>query len=78
MPVLPHAKKALRSSARKATYNQIIKSSARTAMKNMKLKPSSAGLVLAYKTIDKAAKSHIFHANKAARLKSQLAKLLKK
>lgn len=29
---------------------------------------------LAYKAIDKAAKKHIFHDNKAARLKSRLAK----
>jgi small subunit ribosomal protein S20 len=77
MPVLPHAKKALRASLRKATYNHSVKSVARSAIKNMKLNPSKENLVLAYRAIDKAAKRHVFHSNKAARLKSQLAKLVK-
>lgn len=77
MPVLPHAKKALRASLRKAEYNKRVKSTAVTAMKKMRLEPTQDNLKTAYKAIDLAAKRNIFHANKAARLKSSLAKLLK-
>lgn len=77
MPVLPHAKKALRASLRKAQYNKRVKSAAVTAMKKMRLKPTQDSLKTAYRAIDLAAKRNVFHVNKAARLKSQLAKLLK-
>jgi len=77
MPILKHAKKALRASKRKAHFNQLVRSAARTAMKKMRLEPNKNNLQTAYKTIDKAAKRHVFHDNKAARFKSQMAKLLK-
>ena len=76
MPILPHAKKALRASKNKTQYNREVKSAAVTAMKKMTLNPSQENLVVAYETIDKAAKRNIFHPNKAARLKSKMAKLL--
>jgi small subunit ribosomal protein S20 len=76
MPILPHAKKALRASKRKAQYNKEVKSVAVTAIKKMQIKPSQENLTLVYEAIDKAAKRKIFHTNKAARLKSQMAKLL--
>lgn len=77
MPILSHAKKALRASRRKANYNQRLRSAARTAMKKMRHQPTKENLAAAYKAIDKAAKRHVFHANKAARLKSQLSALVK-
>ena len=77
MPVLPHAKKALRASKTKAQHNRRVKSAAVTAMKKMTLNPSQENLTSAYTAIDKAAKRKVFHHNKAARLKSKLAKLLK-
>lgn len=77
MPVLPHAKKALRASKTKAQYNREVKSVAMTAMKKMTLKPSKENLTAAYTAIDKAAKRKVFHYNRAARLKSKMAKLLK-
>lgn len=77
MPILPHAKKALRASKTKAQFNRDVKSTAMTAMKNMTLKPSQENLAAAYEAIDKAAKRNIFHHNRAARLKSKMAKLLK-
>lgn len=76
MPVLPHAKKALRASKSKAQYNREAKSAAVTAMKKMTLNPNKENLAAAYETIDKAAKRNIFHHNRAARLKSKMAKLL--
>jgi small subunit ribosomal protein S20 len=77
MPVLPHAKKALRASKTKAQYNREVKSVAVTAMKKMTVKPSQENLTAAYKAIDKATKRKVFHHNRASRLKSKMAKLLK-
>ncbi len=77
MPVLPHAKKALRASKSKAQYNREVKSAAMTAMKNMTLNPTKENLAIVYETVDKAAKRNVFHHNRAARLKSKMAKLLK-
>ena len=77
MPVLPHAKKALRSSQKKADVNQRVRSQARSAMKKMRLEATPENLKQAFTAVDKAAKKGVFHANKAARLKSQLSKLLK-
>lgn len=77
MPLLKHAKKALRASERKAEVNQRVRSTARSAMKKMQTEPTKENLTQAYEAIDKAAKRGIFHDNKAARLKSQLSKLVK-
>ncbi len=76
MPVLPHAKKALRASKSKAQYNREVKSTAVTAMKKMTLIPSKENLAVAYEAIDKAAKRKVFHHNRASRLKAKMAKLL--
>lgn len=76
MPVLPHAKKALRASQKKAKYNRRVRSEAKGAIKTMRLKPGQDNLQAAYQAIDKAAKRRIFHPNKAARLKSRLAQLI--
>jgi ribosomal protein S20 len=40
--------------------------------------PGKKTLSAAFKALDKSAKGHIIHKNKAARLKSRLSKLLKK
>lgn len=77
MPILKNAKKALRASKRKAQYNQIARSRAKTAMAAVKKSPTMALLAAAYSAIDKGVKRNVFHRNKAARLKAQLAKLVK-
>lgn len=77
MPILENAKKALRSSKRKATYNQTVRSRVKTTVDAAKKKPSMENLTVAYSAIDKAVKRNLFHQNKASRLKSQLAKLVK-
>lgn len=76
MPVLPHAKKALRASERRAKQNQLIRGAAKKAIKKMRQEPTQKNLDSAYTKIDKAAKKGVYHANKAARLKSRLATLL--
>lgn len=48
----------------------------KTIVDKMKLEPTAKNLQEAFSAIDTAAKSNIFHRNKAARYKSQLSKLL--
>lgn len=78
MPILANAKKALRGSQRKAVFNQRVKSIVKTSMDAMKKAPSNENLTKVYSAVDKAVKRNIFHRNKAARYKSQMAKLLGK
>jgi len=76
MPILKNAKKALRVSQRKALVNRRVKSRTKTAIDKMKKEPSAANLAGVFSAIDKAVKQHLFHQNKAARLKSQMSKLV--
>lgn len=76
MPILAHAKKALRSSERKAGYNREVKSMAKTMMDKMRQQPTPENLQAVYTAIDKSVKRKVFHHNKAARLKSRMAALL--
>jgi ribosomal protein S20 len=77
MPILANAKKALRGSKRKAVYNLAVRSRAKSAVDALRKKPSMETLSAAYRAIDKAVKRNLYQANRAARLKSQLAKLVK-
>lgn len=76
MPILKNALKALRSSKRKAIVNSRIKSKVKTFMNKMKEKANQENLQEIYSQIDKAVKKKVFHKNKGARLKKQMAKLL--
>lgn len=76
MPILPSAKKTLRSSKRKATVNQGLKSKARTTIKKTKTEPTVVNMQQAFSAVDKCVKKNLFHRNRAARIKSQLAKLV--
>ena len=78
MPILAGSKKALRSSQRKAVINRKVKSKVKTAVDAFKAKPTAVSMAEAMSAIDRAVKSHIFHRNKAARLKRQLSKLMPK
>ncbi|MBI4022640.1 30S ribosomal protein S20 [Candidatus Berkelbacteria bacterium] len=62
------AKKAIRQAARRTTANVRFKSSLRASLKSASPATISATISL----IDKAAKRHLMHPNRAARLKSQL------
>ena len=78
MPVTKTAKRALRSSKRKEYSNkkQVAKFEIllRTAQKSKKGKDNTAAISMT----DKVAKKKIIHKNKAARIKSTLARLLAK
>lgn len=70
MPISSAAKKAQRQSIKAKRKNAKIKLALKTAIKTT----NSKNLCQVFSTIDKAAKRHIIHKNKAARIKSRLAK----
>ena len=78
MPIIKSAVKALRQDKKRAKNNMPVKKKFREAVKKARKKPTLKNLKQAYSILDKAAKKKIIHKNKAARLKSRLAKLLKK
>ncbi|MDP3741110.1 MAG: 30S ribosomal protein S20 [bacterium] len=85
MPNTKSAIKAHRSSVRKRAYNLLTISKYKDAVKAVrkalleKKKEESIKLLpAAFKQLDKAAKKRVIHRNKAARLKSRLAKALAK
>ncbi len=71
MPVIESAKKALRNAEAKAARNVEVKAELRRALKNASVETMSKVVSL----VDKAAKRNIIHKNKAARIKSALAKM---
>mgnify|MGYP001142848152 CR=1 FL=1 len=76
MPITESAKKALRQSKRRAVFNRRLKKKAKKLIRAFKKRPTAEGLKKSYSALDKAAKKNVFHKNKTARLKSQLAKKL--
>lgn len=76
MPILKNAKKALRVSQRKTEVNQRVKSRMRTMTKAVKTNPTPENLKNLFSAIDKALKNNLVHKNKAARVKSQMSKLV--
>ena len=83
MAITSSAKKAIRVSARKRVFNlrrknaitNVVKKIIRL-LKEKKIKEAQAFLSMAYKAIDKAAKTKYLKKNTAARKKSRLAKLI--
>ena len=77
MPVTKTAKRALRAGKRKEAVNKLTATRMDIAIRTAKKKKVASAVSLAFSAIDRAAKVNIIHKNKAARLKSQLAKLIK-
>jgi small subunit ribosomal protein S20 len=78
MPVTKTAKRALRSSKRKAQVNSLMRKRLEIAVRLAKKGKKEKDILSAISTTDRLAKNHIIHKNKAARLKSTLTKLLPK
>jgi len=84
MPVIKSAKKALKVSLRRKEENDLVRAKIKSAVKGLKIavadKKDDAVTLLskAYKELDLAAKKHVIHKNKAARLKSRLSLKLAK
>ena len=77
MPLLQNAKKALRSSRKKAVVNSRVRSILKTMTDKVKKEPTGENLSAAFSSIDRAAKKNLIHKNKAGRVKAQLSKLVK-
>ncbi|HKC05102.1 MAG TPA: 30S ribosomal protein S20 [Patescibacteria group bacterium] len=78
MPVTKTAKRALRGSKNKETVNKIIVMKLEAAVRTAKKGKSKEKVAKAISLADKAAKKNVIHKNKAARLKSQMSRLLVK
>ena len=79
------AKQRIRNSARKAKFNRLHRSRARTFVKNSReliaakdTETAKAVVVEAISALDRAAGKGVIHPNNAARRKSRLMKLLNK
>jgi small subunit ribosomal protein S20 len=76
MPVTTTAKRALRGSKNKESINKIILGKLEVATRVAKKSKTADKIIAAISLADRAAKKRVIHKNKAARIKSQLAKLL--
>lgn len=78
MPVLKHAKKKMRQDKKRTLRNKRVKAVFRDLIKKAKQQPTQDTVGAAFSSLDKAAKKHIIHKNKVARVKASLSKLLPK
>lgn len=84
MPITSSAKKALRVSQINKVENDLTRSKIKNAVKGVKVAVTQkkgdipALLAAAYRELDIASKKNVIHKNKAARLKSRLAKAVSK
>lgn len=77
MPVTKSAKGALRVAQKRRGINLKVISSFKKAVSTVRKSPTVTTLKSAYSALDQAAKKGVIHRQKAARLKSRLAKLVK-
>jgi len=75
MPVIKSAKKKLRQDKKRTLQNEKVEKILKSLIKKAKNQKSQKSIIAAVKTADKAAKIHVIHKNKAARIKSMLAHL---
>jgi small subunit ribosomal protein S20 len=75
MPIIKSAIKKLRQDKKRTKRNHVQKDVLKDLIKKVKKDVTPAALQKAVSSIDKAAKKHLIHTNKANRLKSQLSKL---
>lgn len=78
MPITRGAIRKERADKRKTKVNLRTKGEFRKAIWETRKKPTAKKLSAAYGALDRAAKKKTIHRNKAARLKSRLAKLMRK
>ncbi len=76
MPLLKHAKKKMRQDKKRTLRNKRVRVVYRELLKKARQKPTKENLSEAFSSLDRAAQDHIIHKNKAARLKSNLSKLV--
>ncbi|OGV96803.1 hypothetical protein A2W24_03125 [Microgenomates group bacterium RBG_16_45_19] len=75
MPVTTSAAKALRRDRRRTLVNLTLRSQVNSLVRQSTQRPTADLIRQAYSLLDRAAQNHILHPNRAAKLKSKLAKL---
>jgi len=78
MPITKQAAKKLRHDRKRTVKTDKTQTTLRKLIKSARVSPDKKSLSAVFQALDKAAKTHIIHKNKAARLKSRLSKLLPK
>lgn len=76
MPIIASAKKKLRQDGVRTQRNKLVLRDLKAAVKKARTSPTAKTLQTASSALDTAAKKLVIHKNKAARLKSALAKLM--
>lgn len=76
MPLLENAKKKLRQDKKRTIHNRKIKDTLKDLVKTAKNKKTPDAVSKAFSGIDKAAKHHLIHKNKAGRIKSSLSRMM--
>lgn len=74
MPIIKSAKKKMRKDKKRTLRNDLIQKDLKSLLKNARREPSVKTFSAVFSKLDKAVKTHLVHANTAARLKSRLAK----
>lgn len=74
MPVIKSAIKKLRKDINRTKRNDIFRDSLKRAIQKAKKEKSAKAVAAAVSFVDRAVKKNIIHANRAARIKSSLAK----
>ncbi|RJR14576.1 30S ribosomal protein S20 [Candidatus Microgenomates bacterium] len=78
MPIIKSAIKKMHQDRKRRQVNLLVKEAYKKALKHAKKSPTQKTISGAFSALDTAAKKHIIHKNKAARLKSSLSHLLSK
>jgi small subunit ribosomal protein S20 len=78
VPIIKSAIKKMKQDVRKTALNRKRKEETKNTIKNFLKAKTNEAYNKAVSSIDKLAKKRVIHKNKAARLKSRLAKQLKK
>ena len=76
MPITKRAIKKLRHDRKRTGEVKHVHAALQKLVKAMRKKPTQKSLTQVFRALDKSAKTHVIHKNKAARLKARLAKLL--
>lgn len=76
MPIIGSAIKKLRQDKKRQSQNLLVKKAVKEAIKLYKKKPNINQFSKLDSLLSRGVKKNIYHANKAARLKSRLSKLL--
>ena len=78
MPITAQAIKKLKHDYVVTRQNKIVEDKTNNFIKKFRKNPSEKLLSTVFQALDKSVKLKIFHANKSARLKSRLSKLIAK